>query len=168
MLTEPKLLAARPRRTSARAEGEERWVRSEEERRKALGTTRRVREERWVRSAATEEEERRLVKSERSGVGMDVIFAIFIGFGHGQPCVALRSGAPSEGHQTPLSFLSSPLVDPSPSTVGILNIDNPSCKAPPHPLPHDPVLEGDIEREDWRVKDKRRRKYLASFKISGP
>lgn len=44
-----------------------RWFNRSEERRKALGTARRVREERWVRSAATEVVAKRLVKSERSG-----------------------------------------------------------------------------------------------------
>lgn len=47
--------------------GEERWVRSEEERRKRLGTARSVRDDRWVRSLATEVVVKRLLKSERSG-----------------------------------------------------------------------------------------------------
>lgn len=38
-----------------------------DDRRKVLGTTRRVREERWVRSAATEVVAKRLAKSEISG-----------------------------------------------------------------------------------------------------
>lgn len=47
--------------------GEERWVRSEEERRKRLGTARRVTDDRWVRSSATEVLVKRSLKSERSG-----------------------------------------------------------------------------------------------------
>lgn len=44
----------------------ERRMRSED-RRKELGTARRVRDVRWVRSAATVVEDRRSEKSERSG-----------------------------------------------------------------------------------------------------
>ncbi|KAJ0567027.1 hypothetical protein HanIR_Chr06g0280111 [Helianthus annuus] len=54
--------------TSAMLEGGE-GRRREEERRKELGTARRVREERWERAAATVVAERRAEKSERSGKG---------------------------------------------------------------------------------------------------